>query len=45
MTFKEQWPARAFTIRDGAGHYRCIVVKGRDRWRVIGNHVIDARRP
>ena len=32
MTFKEQWPARAFTIRDGTEYFRCIVVKGRDRW-------------
>jgi hypothetical protein len=32
MSFKEQWPARAFTIRDGEADPRIIVVKGRDRW-------------
>ncbi len=32
MSFKEQWPARAFTIRDGAADPRVVVVKGRDRW-------------
>lgn len=32
MSFKEQWPARAFTIRDGEADPRVVVVKGRDRW-------------
>lgn len=32
MTFREQWPARAFTIRDGAQDPRVVIVKGRDRW-------------
>lgn len=32
MPLKEQWPARAFTIRDGAALPRVVVVKGRVRW-------------
>lgn len=32
MSFKEQWPARAFTIRDGEADPRVVIVKGRDRW-------------
>jgi len=32
MTFEKQWPARAFTVSDGAQAPRVVVVKGRDRW-------------
>ncbi|WP_425495919.1 winged helix domain-containing protein [Paracoccus litorisediminis] len=31
MTFEKQWPARAYTVSDGAQASR-VVVKGRDRW-------------
>lgn len=32
MTFTKQWPAQAFTVRDGADSQRTIITKGRDRW-------------
>ncbi|RDW13764.1 winged helix domain-containing protein [Paracoccus thiocyanatus] len=40
MSFKEQWPARAFTIRDGEADPRVVVVKGRDRWAL--EHLMQA---
>ncbi|AGT08118.1 winged helix domain-containing protein [Paracoccus aminophilus] len=32
MSFQKQWPAQAYTIRNGAEKPRIIVTKGRDRW-------------
>ena len=32
LTFKQQWPERAFTIRDGVADPRIIIIKGRNRW-------------
>lgn len=32
MTFTNNWPARAFTIKSGAAVPQYIVVKGRDGW-------------
>lgn len=43
MTFKNHWPARAFTIRAGGEAPRVIVAKGRDRWALEALMAADAK--
>lgn len=42
MSFKKQWPERAFTVKDDESEPRFIVVKGRDRWAL--ENLIQAGR-